>query len=204
MASGIKIHKVFAIDCETSGANFDSNKSQSNDSVAKGYQAVSWGIVVADVETFEPIDELYVEIKWNGYSKWDLKAQNIHGLTKEYLEENGVDEEEAVVMILEFIMKHADIKKPLYFLGHNVMSFDVPFFRDLLFRYGVENVKFGHRYFDTFSLSMGTVKEFDSNTLFSRVGYEDREEHNSLADAKYSLGVYRKVHKAWNQMLKGK
>jgi|AntRauTorcE11897_2_1112592.scaffolds.fasta_scaffold00078_92 DNA polymerase III epsilon subunit-like protein len=204
MASGIKIDKVIAIDCETSGINFEANRSQCNESVAKNYQAVSWGLVIADADTFEIIDEMYIEVKWNGYSKWDAKAQAVHGLTKEYLEENGVEEEEAVVLILEFIIKHIDVKKPLYFLGHNIMSFDVPFFKDLLHRYGLKNIKIGHRYFDTFALSMGTVKEYDSNTLFERLGYKARDAHNALDDAKYALGVYRKVNKAWNQMLNGK
>ena len=204
MASGIIIDKVIAIDCETSGINFKSNRSECTESVAKNYQAVSWGLVVADAKTFKPIDELYVEVKWNGYSKWDVKAEQVHGLSKEYLEENGVDEEEALVMILEFIMKYVDIKKPLYFLGHNIMSFDIPFFKDLLNRYGIKDVKIGHRYFDTFALSMGTLKEYDSNTLFERVGYKARESHNSLDDAKYALGTYRKIQKAWTQMLKGK
>ena len=147
---------------------------------------------------------MYLEIKWNGYSKWDSKAQDVHGLTKDYLEKNGVEEEEALVMMLEFIMKHVDIKKPLYCLGHNVMSFDIPFFRDMLFRYNVEGIKFGHRHFDTFALSMGTVKEHDSNQLFKCVGLKSREEHNSLTDAKYALDTYRRINKAWNQMLEGK
>lgn len=202
MGSGIKIDNIIAMDCETSGINFDANRSESNKSVAAGYQAVSWGLVISNTDHFKPIDELYLEVKWNGYSKWNAKAEEIHGLSKEYLEENGVDEEEALATMLEFIMKHIDIKKPLCFLGHNIMSFDLPFFRDLLYRYEIKNIKFAHRQLDTFSLSVGTVKEYDSETLFQRLGYKARDEHNSLIDAKQALGSYRRINKAWNQMLK--
>ena len=202
MSSGTKIDKILAIDCETSGLNWESGKCERPHGVAHGYQAISWGMVISDTKTFKPIDELYVEIKWNGESKWDAKAEKIHGISKEYLEENGVDEEEAIVMIVEFIMKHMDIKKPIYCLGHNVVAFDIPFLKDLFFRNGLEGVKFGHRHFDTFALSMGTVKQHDSNTLFEKVGLPARKDHNALEDAKYALESYRRISKAWDQMLK--
>jgi hypothetical protein len=51
---------------------------------------------------------------------------------------------------------------------------------------------------------MGTVKQFDSPTLFNRLGLKDRKTHNSLEDALLSLEVYRRISIAWKQMLKGK
>ena len=198
---GIKIHDIIAIDCETSGMNLNANRCLNQNSVAHGYQAVSWGIVITDTETFKVKDELYVLIKWNGKSQWNAKAESIHGLSKEYLEEHGMDEEDAVVEIMEFLMKHLDITAPLYCLGHNVVSFDIPFLKDLFTRYELSDIKFGHRHLDTFALSMGTVQEFDSDTLFKRVGLKDRGEHNALEDAKNALEVYRRLNKAWTQML---
>lgn len=201
MPSGIKIDRVLAMDCETSGLNWKSGHSESNQSVAHGYQAIHWGFVVASTDDYKPIAELDVKIKWNGESKWDMKAEKIHGLTKEHLEKHGVDEEEAVMDIIEFFLEHFDISKPIFVLGHNVGTFDLPFLKDLLYRHGVEKIKFGHRAFDTFSLSMGTVKEHDSNTLFKRVGLPVREDHNALEDAKYALAVFRRLNKAWTTML---
>lgn len=201
MPSGIHIGRVLAMDSETSGLNWKSGHSGCNTSVANGYQAISWGFVVTDTEHYKPIAELYIKIKWNGESQWDMKAEKIHGMSKEYLEKHGVDEEEAVMDILEFLLEHFDVTKPIFVLGHNVGTFDLPFLKDLLFRHAVENIKFGHRCFDTFSLSMGTVKEHDSNTLFERVGLPVRTEHNALDDAKYALEVFRRLNKAWNLML---
>ena len=201
MSAGIKIGRVLAMDCETSGLNWQSGHSGCKTDVAHGYQAIAWGFVVTDTKDYKPIAELYVEIKWNGESKWDMKAEKIHGISKEHLEKHGVDEEEAVMDILEFLMEHFDLAEPIFVLGHNVGTFDLPFLKNLLYRYEVKNIKFGHRCFDTFSLSMGTVMEHDSNTLFKKVGLPVRTEHNALDDAKYALQVFRRLNKAWNLML---
>ena len=202
MGAGIKIGRIVAMDCETSGINWKAGSSESKEGVANGYQAVQWGFVISDASNFKPIAELEVKIKWNGESAWDLKAENVHGMSKEYLEKHGLDEEEAVVDIIEFFMEHLDISKPIYVLGHNVGTFDLPFLKDMLLRHGVKNIKFGQRCFDTFSLSMGTVQQFDSDTLFDKVGYPPRDGHNALEDAKMALGSFRVINKAWKQMLK--
>lgn len=204
MSSGKQIQRVLAMDCETSGINWKAARSDCDESIARGFQSVSWGLVVADTKDYKPIDERYVEIKWNGESRWEPKAEEVHGLSKEYLEENGMDEEEAIIEMVEFIMEYFDITKPLYCLGHNVASFDIPFFRNLLYRHEVGGIRFAQRHFDTFSLSMGTVKMHDSNDLFHKVGLNTREAHNSLEDAKYSLESFRRINLAWEQMAKRK
>lgn len=204
MSAGTHIGRILAMDCETSGICWEANKSHSNKTPASGVQAVSWGLVVSDTSDYKPIAQMYREIKWNGKSRWDVKAEKVHGLSKEHLEEHGMDEEEALVDMIEFIMEHIGVKKPLYCLGHNLVSFDIPFFKDMLYRYEIKGIKFGQRHFDTFALSMGTVKQFDSPTLFKRLGLGERQIHNSLEDALFSLKVYRRISIAWEQMLNGK
>lgn len=201
MPSGIKIGRIVAMDCETSGINWGAGHSEVNQSIAQGFQAVQWGFVISDTKDYKPIAELELKIKWNGESKWDMKAEAVHGMSKEYLEKHGVDEEEAVMDILEFFMEHLDITKPIFVLGHNAATFDLPFLKDLLYRHGVKKIKFAQRCFDSFSLSMGTIKEHDSNTLFKKIGYKDRDDHNALDDAKMALGAFRLLNKAWTQML---
>lgn len=201
MGSGIKMDRILAMDCETSGLNWDAGHSDKYGSVIKGYQTVSWGLVAADMD-FNPIAELYVEIKWDGISKWDQRAEEIHGLSKEYLEEYGMDEEEAIVTMVEFLMDNFNLDKPIYGLGHNAASFDLPIFRELLHKYEIPGIRFGHRAFDTFALSMGTVGELNSDALFKRVGLPVREGHNSLDDAKYALDTYRRINKLWKMMSK--
>ena len=80
---------LLAIDAETSGL-FPYELDVSTKNKDEYYQAVSWGIIVADAETLLPIEKLYVEIKWDGKSLWNDRAEKIHGLSKEYLEEHGM------------------------------------------------------------------------------------------------------------------
>jgi DNA polymerase III epsilon subunit-like protein len=196
-----RFKNIVSIDCETSGYNKKAIVSPYEGDIATGYQAVSWGLVISTPDTFKPIDQLYVEVKWNGKAKWSPKAEQVHGLSKEYLEENGVTEEEAAVDILEFLMKNLDISEPIYFLGQNAPSFDVIFFKDLLRRYDVKNIIVSSRCFDTFALSAGTIQKYKSDSMFKKVGLKERKKHNSLEDALYALETYRRINLIWKKML---
>jgi len=191
-----QFEKILAVDCETSGMNYD------HDDVSVNYQSLSWGLVVSDITTFKPIDELYVEIKWNGKSRWEGKAERIHGMSREYLDKNGVTEEEAAEKIGIFIYEHFGIDTPIVLCGHNVQVFDRYFLKKLLHSHGLE-FKFAHRGLDTFSLSMATVKEYNSDDLFEAVGLSKRGAHNALDDAKYALETYRRINKLWKKCVSG-
>lgn len=189
---------VLAIDCETTGLDWDS------DDPSIGHQAVSWGIVVADAETLIPVEELYVEIKWNEASKqarlahpeFSTKASDIHKLTFDYLEQNGVTEQEAVVQILELILKYWGPTQNVKCLGHNVLAFDVPFLRAMFRRHGIE-VKFGSRHYDTNSIGWAMTGAFVSDAFFSTMGFTDRDGHNALEDAKQALEATRRLRVIW-------
>ena len=179
------------MDCETTGLKFNS------DDPSVGHQAVSWGLIVADSQTLQPVDELYVEIKWNEQSKlartanpsFGKKAEEIHGLTFEYLEEYGMDEEDAVVEIGNFIMKYfADGN--IRTCGHNVATFDIWFLKRLFRRFDIE-LKFGSRHIDTSSLGFVNFNVYNSDQLFDEVGFDARGQHNALGDARMTLEAAR-------------
>ena len=87
------------VDWETSGATFGGDSTID-------YQGLSFGAVVFDLKTFEPVDTLYREIKYDPTKyKWTAEAQAIHGMSIEYLEENGVSQEDAAADFLEFILE---------------------------------------------------------------------------------------------------
>lgn len=201
--------KLLAIDCETTGICFHSDSPVSNPTTGEIHQTVSWGLIVADAVTFEPVEQLYVEIKWNDTSRaarnknpnFGLKAEQVHGLTFNHLEQHGITEEEAVIKIGNLILKHWSPKVSIKTLGCNITTFDIPFLRDLFRRHGIE-LNFGSRHYDTNSLSLGTVGAYDSNDLFESLGFEKRKEHNSLDDARLALESFKSISTLWRSLVK--
>jgi DNA polymerase III alpha subunit (gram-positive type) len=191
--------KVLSMDCETSGVNVNS------DDPSIGYQAVSWGLVVADADTLKVIDKLYVEIKWNGEAKWNKKAEAIHGLTIEYLDKNGLTEEEAVTEIANFVYKYWDPKseyssqRSIRCIGHNVATFDIWFMRQLFRKFELE-FNTGARFIDTSTLGWAVFGCFNSDDAFELIGVK-RESHNALEDAEASLALVKTTRMMSRKML---
>jgi len=194
--------KLLAIDCETTGLNWE------EDDPSMGHQAISWGIVVADATTLKSIEELYVEIKWNEESRkakkndptFGVSAAAIHGLTFSYLEENGVTEEEAVTQIANLIIKYWGPTTQVKMLGHNVHIFDIPFMRAMFRRHDIE-IPIGSRHYDSNSVGFCTVGAYTSDALFETMGFDSREAHNALEDARMSLESCRLIKQLWQQMV---
>lgn len=185
---GISSHfrKFLAIDCETSGMARGPNP-------AVGYQMVSVGLIVSDTKDYKEYDKRHFLIKWNGESEWDQYAEKIHGMSKEWLEENGQDEEDVVMEIIEFIMEHFDVSKPIVLCGHNVVNFDKAFLVQLFDKYGFD-VKFSHRAIDSFPLGLVALGAYDSNELFDTLGFPKRKEHNALQDIELTLKAIRMIN----------
>lgn len=196
MSKGSHFTKFLAVDCETSGM------TTTGDDPSVNHQMVSIGLIVSDVKTYKEIESLYLEIKWNGESEWSDFAYKIHGLSKEYLEENGVDEEEAAAQILELIMKHFDTTKGITLCGHNVATFDRYFLKALLRKFGIE-LKFSHRMIDSFTLGLIGVEAFDSDELFEKMGLAPRRMHNALEDIQYTLKSVRLLNKVFQRCMTG-
>ena len=144
----------------------------------------------------QPVDTLYREIKWNGESEWSSKAEQVHGLSLTYLEENGISEEEAVADIVEFIMKYWGPTVPVSLLGHNVATFDKPFLLRLLRKYGIE-LKVASKNIDTNTLGSILMNTHNSDELFEYLGIK-RTQHNSLEDALAAVTTCRVLRKIFN------
>lgn len=194
--------RFLVIDCETSGIAKGQPDPSKNANTGETYQAVSWGMLVVDAQSLEIIDKLYVEVKWDGISVWDPKAEKVHGLSKNYLSQYGMSEEEAVVQIGNLILDHFG-DTPVCVAGHNVGTFDLPFLRSTLYRHEVF-VRFGNRVIDTNSIGFAVFGSYNSDDLFELVGCDSRDEaHNALADACNSLKVIQSVRNIFDVCIAG-
>lgn len=200
---------IFAADCETTGLcfkNYDYNENVvHNPKSGEHHQALSWGLMIVDAATFEVKEEAYVLVKPNENSlrqraadnNFGRKAEQIHKLTFEKLEAEGMDEKDAIVAIGKLIVKYFGTDNAIKLLGHNVM-FDMQFLREMFQRHGI-NIKFGTRIFDSNSLSYGTVGAWNSDDLFSTMGFTHRETHNALEDIRLTVEMFRIISTLWKK-----
>lgn len=192
--------KVLALDVETSGLIRSTSNPCVNYKTGEYYQMVSVGMAIADTETLKPVDTLYVEIKWDGRSLWSAGAEKKHGLSKAYLERNGVSDVEALAQIVDFVSTYWDINaeyskdRVVHCLGTNVASFDMFFMHDLFDRYEVPFFPVSNQVIDTNTVGWVTMGMFTSDKLFEAIGIK-RDKHNSLEDALLSLEAARRIRK---------
>jgi DNA polymerase III epsilon subunit-like protein len=183
---------ILAIDCETTGLNYEVGGD-----ITKGHQALSWGMQVLKDKTFEVMDEFYVEIQWDGESEWTTSAEKIHGMSKKYLEENGVTEEEAVGQIAEFILRYWLPQGSIVLLGQNVHLFDRPFLQKLFEKFGLQlNIR--GRHIDTFSVFYTMTNSVNSDEGFTTMGLPQRTLHNALEDIRFTSESMRRMALLWN------
>ena len=192
--------KVLAIDCETTGLAINQDDPSFNPSTGEEYQSVSWGLIVADAATLKPIEDMYIEIQHNGVAKWDDRAQKIHGLSRDHLAKNGFTESEAVEAIGSLIMKYWGPTVSIRCLGHNVATFDIWFLKRLFRRHDIE-LRFGSRHIDTSTVGFVNWQTFNSDDLFDAVGFDQRDKHNALDDARMALDAARITRLLFNKCL---
>lgn len=192
---------ILAIDCETSG--LVSGKKSLNPvkllNESEHYQALSWGVVVVDYDTFEPVDVMYREVQFNPHFTWSDRAERVHRLTQEHLNEAGVPEDEFVADFCELIAKYWGTSTPVIVLGHNPY-FDIAFLRDTLDRYGIP-IHFSNRVIDTNSLAMTLAGITGSDALFDYFSLPARDSHNALDDILMTLIAAKGFRDVYQQCL---
>lgn len=196
------ITRLLALDCETSGLVYNSDDPSFDSKTGEYFQAVSWGLVVVDAESLKKIEELYLEIKWDGKSQWNPKAEAIHGLSKAHLAKHGMDRQDAVEAIGNLIINHWGPSIPICILGHNP-SFDLAFLKRDMRSEGIE-LRFGSKRIDTNSIGFTVFGTHNSDDLFDLVGIKrDPNNHNALDDARGALEVVRRTRALANECFGG-
>lgn len=177
---------ALVIDWETSGSTFGGDSSVD-------HQGLSFGAVIADTSTWEPVETLYVELHFDETKyKWTDKAQEIHGLSREHLAANGVPREEALAMLIELLLKYFAPGSKIMLIGHNA-GFDADFTFQLFRDFGLlEHFNLHHVMPDSSALAFVLIGDYKSDIVFEKLAFtEKRKEHNALDDALICLTVLR-------------
>lgn len=171
-----------AIDWETSGSHWGKELSHT----IKDFQGLSFGAVVFDLRTFDPVEHIYCEIKFDSSKyQWSDGAQKVHGLTRVYLEENGMTAEGAAVALMTMFMKYFTVDDKVFFLGHHA-DFDIAFTRQLLEPLGIM-FDIGATIIDTAGAGLINFGIHKSEDLFQFLGLPARTTHNALEDILLTL-----------------
>ncbi len=187
---------VLCMDCETSGIAQGQPDPTINLKTGDRYQAVSWGMLVADSVTLDIKDQLYVEIKFDDTKyQWDGGAEQVHGLSRDYLNEYGVPMSEAVLQIGEFILRHWGPDAQINVMGTNVVGFDLPFLRATMATEGI-HLRFSHRHIDTTSFGIGLMGYYNAEEMqhglgVSRVTPDGK--HNALEDIFMEVETVKRI-----------
>jgi DNA polymerase III epsilon subunit-like protein len=171
-----------AIDWETSG--------YSTPDYAAEHQGISFGAVIYDIETFEPVDVMYREIKFSDKYKWEAGAEKVHGLSREHLESAGISQEEAAIDLASMVLKYLGTDK-VVLLGHRVY-FDEAFTKQLLNTVDM-SIEFDPIRIDSAAISLAFLNMTRSDIIFETMGYPARKEHNALDDILMTLGTIRQL-----------
>jgi DNA polymerase III epsilon subunit-like protein len=182
-----------AIDWETSGSEWGGDST-------KSCQGISMGLVIYKTSNFEIVDTLYLEIKFDASKyKWSTDAEKIHKLSREHLAANGITQEEAAVELMNKLVQYFDPSEDILFMGHNV-DFDIGFTKQLLEPFSLM-FNISHRRLDTAGTAYIVLGIHRSEDLFTFLGMPERQMHNALEDAIYTVMACERMRLLMNSAL---
>lgn len=182
-------------DFETSGSDW--NKDSSID-----FQGISLGMAIFETRTFDIVDELYLEIKFDATRyKWSADAEAIHGLTREHLDQFGITQEEAACEVVEFLLKYLGPNPNVMVCGHNI-PYDVKFMRQLLEPFELM-FNIHHVMLDTAGAAFIAFTTYKSDDLFDLLCNGQRDTHNALEDVRMTLEAAKNMRALFEAALNG-
>ena len=174
---------ALAIDWETSGYSMPN--------YAVRHQGISFGAIVFDVKTLEPVEKLYREIKFKSdLYEWSPGAEAVHGLSIKHLQDNGVSQEDAAVDLANLVVKYFG-PESIILLGHRV-HFDKAFTQQLTKSIDIE-FDYHPTTIDSASLSTVLLEISKSDDVFELLGIPPRGKHNALEDIEHTLLAVKRM-----------
>lgn len=163
---------IVSFDLETTGLNTQTD------------HIIQIGLVKFNKSTYEELGHLMFYIKPGVGFSIDPYAQEKHGLTKEFILENGVLLSSVWDEIREFI-GDCDI------LSYNGNSFDVPMLYNNLVRYNLEFDFVSRKYYDSMIVERKRVRYKLADTYKRYTGKELEGAHDALEDVRATVQVFK-------------
>lgn len=187
---------ILVMDWETTGAEF----GMSAEEIAKKYQGISLGLIVADFETLEEVYSDYFLIKYDTQYTWTQRAEEIHGITRDELEKNGVTREEAMERVLGAILEFWGPNGVIVFGAHNA-AFDMAFLQEQILKPAGVTLEFHQAKLDTAVLGLMLFGNGRSDFVFDLLaGCDSRGAHNALDDARFCLKSMRTAKQLFQEI----
>lgn len=173
---------ALAIDWETSGYSIPN--------YAEKHQGISFGAIIFDVRSLEPVEELYREVKFDSKYIWDAGAEKIHGVSREYLDRHGITQQEAAVDLANLVVKYIG-QEDVMLLGHRV-HFDKAFTQQLTSSIDIQ-FNYHPTTIDSCSIATVLMELTYSEDIFQTLGLPARGKHNALEDIRYTLESVKRM-----------
>lgn len=165
-------NNIVAFDLETTGLNTQTD------------HIIQIGLVKFNKSTYEELGHIMLYIKPETNFSIDPYAQEKHGISKEFIIENGVLLSSVWDEISEFI-GDCDI------LSYNGNSFDVPMLYNNLKRYNLEFDFVSRKYYDSMVVERKRIQYKLFETYKRYTGEELEDAHDALADVRATVQVFK-------------
>lgn len=133
-------------------------------------------------ETFNVVESKAWYIKPAHTYNISEEAQNVHGISKEFLEENGVYIKD-IIPEIDAIFKDCDI------LTYNGNTFDIKFLIKDLKMFGYEFDLNNRKYYDAYAMECRFNPRDLSSVYFKYTGNNLEDAHNALSDVNATISI---------------
>jgi oligoribonuclease (3'-5' exoribonuclease) len=171
-----------AIDWETSGF--------STPDYTAHHQGISYGAIIFEVKTLQPVESIYHEILFDPKYEWAAGAERVHGLSRDHLKKYGVPAEKAAEDLANLVIKYIGTED-IALLGHRV-HFDKAFTVQLMKTIGI-SFNYHPTYFDSASMATVLMETSKSEEVFQTLGLPPRATHNALEDITHTLSAIARM-----------
>lgn len=156
--------------------------------------------VVVDMTTLTVCEEVSMIFPY-GYKEdleYQPQATEVHGITKEIQEAKSIPLKEIHKTLVKMFSKYKNPRQGCTLVGHNIVGFDNPFFRNFFESMDDDIDKYVKFYWDTMNIAHAAALEqenYQLGTCCHIEGIELVDAHRALEDVKANASLFIKYIK---------